>query len=130
MLFRSPHKNIFRTKVTSVDIQPPLRIQKAVIRPDASNTVALRFRQQRSAFVDSILKLFSGLTNCAPGGLGLTEEIGRLELVSDFGNLTLGYFTAMGRQAAFRKFSSVENFEERLAVQSNLKTAGTGNQIR
>lgn len=116
--------------MTSVDIQPPLRIQKAVIRSDASNTVALRFRQQRSAFVDSILKLFSGLTNCAPGGLGLTEEIGRLELVSDFGNLTLGYFTAMGRQAAFRKFSSVENFEERLAVQSNLKTAGTGNQIR
>lgn len=103
-----PHKNIIRTKVTSVDIQPPLRIQKAVIRPDASDTVALRFRQQRSAFVDSILKLFSGLTICAPGKLGLTEEIDRLELVSDFGNLTLGYFTAMGRQAAFRKLAGAE----------------------
>ena len=41
-----PHKNIIRTKVTSVDIQPSLRIQKAVIRPDASDTVALRFWQQ------------------------------------------------------------------------------------
>ena len=103
-----PHKNIIRTKVTSVDIQPPLRIQKAVINLDASDTVALRFRQQRSAFADSIFELFSGLTICAPGKLGLTEEIDRLELVSDFGNLTLGYFTAMGRQAAFRKLAGAE----------------------
>jgi hypothetical protein len=51
---------------------------------------------------------FSGLTICAPGKLGLTEEIDRLELVSDFGNLTLGYFTAMGRQAAFRKLAGAE----------------------
>ena len=95
--------------MTSVDIQPPLRIQKAVISLDASDTVVLRFRQQRSAFVDSILKLFSGLTICAPGKPGLTEEIdNRLELVSDFGNLTLGYFTAMGRQAAFRKLAGAE----------------------
>lgn len=116
-----------RTKVTSVDIQPPLRIQKAVIRPDASDTVVLRFRQQRSAFVDSILKLFSGLTICAPGKLGLTEEIDRLELVSDFGNLTLGYFTAMGRQAAFRKLAGAEDFVAKLVTESNLRAAGTDN---
>lgn len=122
-----PHKNIIRTKVTSVDIQPPLRIQKAVINLDASDTVALRFRQQRSAFADSIFELFSGLTICAHSKLGFTEEFDRLKHVADFGNLTLGYFAAIGRQAAFKKLAGAEDFVAKLVTESNLRAAGMGN---
>lgn len=125
-----PHKNIIRTKVTSVDIQPPLRIQKAVISLDASDTVALRFRQQRSAFADSILELFSGLTICTPSKLGFTEEIDRLKHVTDFGNLTLGYFAAIGRQTAFKKLAGAVDFVAKLVTESNLRAAGMGNPKR
>jgi hypothetical protein len=58
------------------------------------------------------------LTICAPGKLGLTEEIDRLELKDGLGNLTLGYFMAMDRQAAFRKLAGAEDFVARLEIES------------
>lgn len=38
--------------------------------------------------------------------------------MSDFGNLTLGYFMAMDRQAAFRKLAGAEDFVARLEIES------------
>ena len=64
------------------------------------------------------------------GKLGLTDGVEVLDRVADFGNLTPGDFAAVGRQAAFRKLSGVEDFVERLAVESNLKAAGMGNPKR
>lgn len=60
----------------------------------------------------------------------MTEEIGRLELKDGLGNLTLGYFTAIGRQTAFKKLAGAEDFVAKLVTESNLRAAGMGNPKR
>ena len=62
--------------------------------------------------------------------LGLPDNSSVLEHVADLGNLTPGDFAAVSRQATFRQVSGVEDFVERLAVESNLKAAGMGNPKR
>lgn len=62
--------------------------------------------------------------------LGLPDNSSVLEHVTDLGNLTPGDFAAVSRQATFRQVSGVEDFVERLAVESNLKAAGMGNPKR
>ena len=62
--------------------------------------------------------------------LGLPDNSSVLEHVADLGSLTPGDFAAVSRQATFRQVSGVEDFVERLAVESNLKAAGMGNPKR
>ena len=47
--------------------------------------------------------------------------------MADFGNLTLGYFAAIGRQAAFKKLAGAEDFVAKLVTESDLRAAGMGN---
>lgn len=64
------------------------------------------------------------------GKLGISDDANVLDRVADFGDLTPGDFAAVSRQATFRQVSGVEDFVERLAVESNLKAAGMGNPKR